>query len=54
MRSVLMVETDLTLNPADPTFDETKVNSLLDACTSFFKTHQNSFDELEIEQIRAV
>jgi hypothetical protein len=46
VETVLVVETDLELNAADPTFDVAKVDALIDAATKSFAASGGTIDRI--------
>jgi len=52
VETVLIVETDLELNAADPAFDVAKVDALIEAATKSFATSGGTFDRIHLVPIR--
>ena len=48
VETVLVVETDLELNAADPTFDVAKVDALIDAATKSFAASGGTIDRIHL------
>jgi hypothetical protein len=46
--TVLIVETDLELNAADPAFDAAKVDALIEAATKSFAASGGTFDRIHL------
>ena len=52
VETVLVVETDLELNAADPAFDVAKVDALIDAAMNSFATSGGTIDRVHLVPIR--
>lgn len=50
--TVLIVETDLELNAADPAFDVAKVDALIEAATKSFAASGGTIDRIHLVPIR--
>lgn len=50
--TVLIVETDLELNAADPAFDVAKVDALIEAATKSFAASGGTVDRIHLVPIR--
>lgn len=50
--TVLVVETDLELNAADPAFDVAKVDALIDAATKSFAASGGTIDRVHLVPVR--
>ena len=48
VETVLVVETDLELNAADPAFDVAKVDALIDAATKSFAASGGTIDRIHL------
>ena len=49
--TILMIETDLSLNAEDPNYQKDNVDSLVAAAVAYVGEHQH-IDSIEIEQLR--
>ncbi len=49
--TILMIETDLSLNTEDPNYQKDNVDSLVAAAVAYVGEHQH-IDSIEIEQLR--
>jgi hypothetical protein len=52
VETVLVVETDLELNAADPAFDVAKVDALIDAAMKSFAASGGTFDRIHLVPIQ--
>jgi hypothetical protein len=52
VETVLVVETDLELNVADPAFDVAKVDALIDAATKSFAASGGTIDRVHLVPVR--
>ena len=52
VETVLVVETDLELNAADPAFDVVKVDALIDAATKSFAASGGTIDRVHLVPVR--
>jgi hypothetical protein len=52
VETVLIVETDLELNAADPAFDFAKVDALIEAATKSFAASGGTVDRIHLVPIR--
>jgi hypothetical protein len=52
VETVLVVETDLELNVADPAFDVVKVDALIDAATKSFAASGGTIDRVHLVPVR--
>jgi hypothetical protein len=52
VETVLVVETDLELNAADPAFDAAKVDALIDAAMKSFAASGGTIDRVHLVPVR--
>jgi hypothetical protein len=52
VETVLVVETDLELNAADPAFDVAKVDALIDAAMKSFGTSGGTIDRIHLVPVQ--
>ncbi|MDO8981270.1 MAG: hypothetical protein Q7V17_18770 [Afipia sp.] len=52
VETVLVVETDLELNAADPAFNVAKVDALIDAATKSFAASGGTIDRVHLVPVR--
>ena len=52
VETVLVVETDLELNAADPAFDVAKVDALIDAATKSFAASGGTIDRIHLVPVQ--
>jgi len=52
VETVLVVETDLELNAADPAFDVTKVDALIDAAMESFAASGGTIDRIHLVPVQ--